>query len=463
MSLTTVIFLIGFLTGLVWAFSRHPIYGLITYVAVFYLHPPSRWWGAALPDPGWAMVAAAVTLLAVMTRKDKLPIAPLFKEGVVRGLIVFLVWLLIQSTWALDMEMHTELIVLFIKYLVLIVLMYVCIDSEKHLRYFLWVHVLGCFFLGWIAFTTYTGGRFEGFGGPGIGDANTGGFIIVTGILTGAGLFLSGKKLERLVLLGVMPIIVNGLITTISRSGFLAAFVGGMVFNFFSPKQVRKLVMVLSVLAVGGFFALANETYWDRMNSLKQAGEEVEGVDTGTSRLVIINAQWEMFQKYPMGCGHRCTATLSPQYMDDMYLTGPPGHRSRSSHNTFMSMLVEQGIPGALMYFSMVLWAIVKVFSVWRTARKAPGSLPILFPSIAAVCLVMVLGDLFVDYLKLETRIWFIALLLIVARMSRVESTKPVPAVVAAKPIARERTAAQPASTAARSHALPQQRKERPQ
>jgi hypothetical protein len=460
MSLTTVAFLLAFMAGLVTAFSRHPIFGLMTYVGVFYLHPPSRWWGQALPDPGWAMIAAAVTMLAVIVHKNrnKVSLAPLFREKIVIGLIMFLVWILIQSTWALDQAFHSEFVALIFKYILLIVMMYICIDSEKHMRYFLWAHVMGCFYLGWIAFTSYGGGRFEGFGGPGIGDANTGGFQIVTGILTGAALFISGKKWDRIALFGLMPIIVNGLITTISRSGFLAAAVGGLVFNFFAPKQSRKLVRIVSVLGLVLFGLLTNDVYWTRMESLKQAGEQVEGVDTGTSRLVIINAQWQMFQKWPMGCGHRCTATLSSQYMDDVYLTGPPGNRSRSSHNTFMSLLVEQGVIGALMYFALAIWTAFKVFSVARVVRKTEGLLSSYFPAIAGVVVITIVGDLFVDYLKLEVRIWFIALLLIVERMARAEisAAKPVSSAVAAKRgAAANIPVAQPSGNQPRSHGMP--------
>jgi len=418
-SLTTIIFVLAYLTGCVMAFARHPIFGLCTYVAVFYLHPPSRWWGKVLPDPGWAFLAAVVTLLAVIVRKDKPRLGGLFKEGIYIGLGIFFLWLCIQAPWALDSQMHSELISLVFKYMLLIALMYLCIDSEEHLRYFLWAHVLGCFYLGWIAFTSYTGGRFEGFGGPGIGDSNTGGFQIVTGILSGAALFLAGKKWERAALIGLMPFIVNGLITTVSRSGFLSAFLGGIAFNFFTPKRWRKLVRVLSGLGVVLFLVLANDVYWSRIETIKIAGEQVEGVDTGTSRLVIIAAQWQMFQKHPMGCGHRCTATLSPHYMDDQYLTGPPGNRARSSHNTFMSLLVEQGIPGALMYFAFVLWVAVKVLSVWRLAKNSEGLISVTFPAVAAVLMITIVGDLFVDYLKLEVRMWFIALILILSRMLR--------------------------------------------
>ena len=146
MGITTVIFVIAYLTGCLMALTRHPIFGLVTYVAVFYLHPPSRWWGASLPDPGWALLAAAVTAFAVLTRKHKVPLGPLFSQGAVKGLIFFLLWLCVQALWALDATMHTEMIVLFFKYILLVALMYVCIDSEKHLRYFLWAHVLGCFY-----------------------------------------------------------------------------------------------------------------------------------------------------------------------------------------------------------------------------------------------------------------------------------------------------------------------------
>jgi len=417
--LTTIVFVLAYFAGCVMAFARHPIFGLVTYVAVFYLHPPSRWWGASLPDPGWAMIAAAVTLMAVMMHRERVPVVPLFRKGIIIGLIIFLAWTCIQAPWALNPSMHTELIVLFCKYIVLIALIYVCVDSERHLRYFLWAHVLGCFFLGWIAFTSYSGGRFEGFGGPGIGDANTGGFQIVTGILAGAALFLSGSKWERLAMIGLMPIIVNGLITTISRSGFLAAFVGGVVFNFFAPKKGRMFVRVASILGLALFLILASDIYWERIESITQAGQEVEGVDTGTSRLVIINAQWEMFQAYPMGCGHRCTVTLSPNYMDDQYLTGPPENRGRSSHNTFMSTLVEQGIPGALLYIMMVVWTGLKLLSLWKNCKNAEGSIPMIFPAVAGVLTITIVADLFVDYLKLEVRIWFIALLLVLVRMTQ--------------------------------------------
>lgn len=422
-ALTTIAFVISFLAGCLLAFVRHPIWGLVTYVGVFYLHPPSRWWGEGIEGVRWSLLAALLTLGAVMIRKPKSEGFPVFSHGIMVGLLIFVVWACIQSFWVLDLDLHLELVVLVIKYLMLVVLIYKCVDSERHMRFFLWAHVLGCFYLGWIVFTEYTGGRFEGFGGPGISDANTGAMQIVTGIMIGSSLMLAGGAIDKAGVVAAMPFIVNALIATVSRSGALAAAVGGVVFNLLTPKRFRRVVRVLSLLAIVLFVMLTNPTFWTRMETLKQAGADIENVDTGFGRLVIIKAQWRMFRDHPMGCGHRCTEILSPQYMPAENLAQ---QGARSSHNTFMTMLVEHGLPGAAFYVAMVAWSLRVVFRLARRFRNDDGFLARVFPSVAAGLAAIFVGDVFVDYLKLEVRIWLLALLVLLVDMSGIR--RPVPA-----------------------------------
>ena len=66
------------------------------------------------------------------------------------------------------------------------------------LRLLTWLLAAGCFYLGTVVFAEYLGGRFEGFRGPGINEANAAALLIVTGILTTFVLFLSGKKIEKI-------------------------------------------------------------------------------------------------------------------------------------------------------------------------------------------------------------------------------------------------------------------------
>ena len=401
------------------AFARHPIFGLLTYVAVFYLHPPSRWWGQGiLLSVRWALISALVALLATWLWQRKLHDRRM-PRGLVRGILLFVGWMLVQWSWSMNPDQQLELTGLFAKYALLVWLIYRCVDSVTHLKYFLWTHVLGCFYLGWIVFTTHIGGRFEGFGGPGIQEANTGAMQLATGVFTASALLLAGKWLERAGLLVQIPFVVNGIIATVSRSATLAFVFGGLVFNLLIPRRLRWLVRALSILAVGLFVMLTSEGFWERMDTLKYGGERVEGKDTGGGRLEIIAAQWRMFEAHPFGCGHRCTIDLSRTYLPDELLTGvQAGPRGRASHNTLMTMLVEHGIPGGIFYFAMVWWTVRRALQLSARLRNDDNFLALMLPAVAATLAAILIGDQFVDYLKLEVRFWFMAILMVMLAMT---------------------------------------------
>jgi O-antigen ligase len=404
----------AFLSGCVLAFVRHPIFGTMTYIATLFLSPQQRWWGQGMLEPvRWAVISAAVAILALIANRKRLaPTAPVFSHGIVALLIVLVIWMGIQSFWAMDKVEHADLLSYYIKFIVALVLVYKSVDSEQSLRLFLWTYVLCGFYFGWIAFTSYDGGRFESFGGAGLGEANAGALAIVTGLFAGAALFLAGNLRERVVLFLIMPFLMNGLVTTISRSGFLALAVGGLVFNYFTPKKFRKPVRLLSVLAVVLFLVVAGPAYWQRMQSLKHAGENVEGMDTGGGRLEIIEAQFRMFEDHPLGCGAMCTAVLSPNYMEASLLTTYGNSMVRASHNTYMSFLVEQGIVGAALFLAMLVWTIRRILALAKLLKTEEGFLPTVLPALAALLAAIAVGDMFVSYTKFEPRIWFIAVLM---------------------------------------------------
>jgi hypothetical protein len=386
----------------------------MTYVGVFYVHPPSRWWGQGLLiDVRWSLLAAAVTLLALLVRRPTGG-APVSRSGAFWGYLVLVAWIALQSFWALDPEAHADLLSYYLKFILVIVMVCRCIETDEHLRLFLWSHVVGCFYLGWLAFTSYAGGRLDGVGGPGINEANAAALQMVTGILVAGALFLAGNARARAGLLLLIPIMVNGLVTTISRSGFLAAAFGGIVFNLFTPARFRLAVRVLSVLGLILFGMLTNETYWERIGTIKHKGEDVEGVDTGGGRLEIISAQITMAKSHPLGCGHMCTTVLSPSYIEERFLVGG----FRASHNTFMTMLVDHGIVGAAFYVLMLVWIIRSLRKVGQRLKEDDGFLATAFPAIAGVLAAITIGDLFVQYPKFEARFWFVSLLVVLLHLS---------------------------------------------
>ena len=74
--------------GLLSSFVVHPRWSLITYIAVFYLHPPLRWSGAGLPDMRWSLLAAVVTLISLPQAKLPPHATPIFFSFSVNSVVL---------------------------------------------------------------------------------------------------------------------------------------------------------------------------------------------------------------------------------------------------------------------------------------------------------------------------------------------------------------------------------------
>jgi hypothetical protein len=424
MSLTGLAFLAAFIATMGLALFRHPVYGLYGYVALFYLHPPDRWWASGLPDLRWTLTASIVTLLATLRLKADASRPSWLTESPAKLLLAFTAWVWIQYPWALLPDAHLFFATLYLKYVVLFFLIYRLVDSPERMRGFLTVHFLGCAYLGWLAYHASFSGRLEGVGGPGIDEANALGMQLVTGIVTGAMLILHYAGWRRWLLVAAMPLLINGLVLTQSRSAFLGLAAGGLVLWNLKPVARRKVFYAFAVLALvlGGM--LAHELFWKRMTTVVTAVESIERVDqSAASRVAVFKAQVEMAKAHPMGTGHRGTLALSKQYLTDenlTYLDDGTGRRGRSSHNTIMSILVEQGLPGMAVFAGLGLWFIGAMARLRSLARAGTDDFAsITGAGIAAALAAVVVSGLFVDYIKAEVQIWCAALLSVLLWLAR--------------------------------------------
>lgn len=425
MPVTAVLFLAGFSIGLLLALIRHPIYGLSTYVLVFYVHPPSRWWGEALPDLRWALIAAAVTLLACFRLQSKDPRPGWYSQTPLKILLFYTAWVWLQLLWALDREEHLYFATLLTKFIFVFYMVYKILDTPSRVATFLLTHVVGCLFLGWLAHTTDYSGRLDGVGGPGIDDSNTLAMQMATGIMAASMLVLQQKGWKRWLSVLAMPFMLDTMIMSGSRSGFLALIAGGVVLWFFRPDYNRRLFHILAVAGVLSFLAVASVQFWERMGTLKAATADAELVEeSALSRRVLAKAQLRMAMKYPFGAGHRGTAVLSPDYLDKRWLTAGD-NPIRSSHNTFLTALVEQGVPGVFIFVMLWSWA-------WRNARhtrrapataKSPETQAQLAAVAAALAAIFVAG-MFVDYVRAEIQFWMFPLLAVLLQNSLRDSAR---------------------------------------
>ncbi len=436
MSLTAIVFLVAFATACVLALVRHPIYGLGAYVATLYFDPAGQWWGqGAIQEVRWEFLPAIVTLVAMFLHGKRTAALSALHSGPFWGFVAYVGWVAIQSSWALDPVAHRELLTIWVKFLIVTIMISGCIDSWSHFRLFLWLNVVGSFYLGWLSYTEYSGGRFQGFGGGSFGEANAGALELVIGLVIAATLFLGGRWRTRTILLPPIAIIANGIVTTISRSGFLAALASLFTFNIFAPRSLRWRVGFLSAAAVVLFLSLTTTGYWNRMQTIKYEGADLPGIDTGGGRLDILYAQWRIFEEHPLGCGAMCTTVLSPQFVPEQYLSGGPGGQ-RASHNTFMSMLVDQGIPGGILYLALLLWTYVALRRATKALRRRRDFPAIVLPGLAAVMVAITVADLFVEYTRLEARVWFVGLLITHARLVSRDAANARRAAITEPPVA---------------------------
>jgi hypothetical protein len=78
-----------------------------------------------------------------------------------------------------------------------------------------------------------------------------------------------------------------------------------------------------------------------------------------------------------------------------------------------MTMLVDHGVLGGIFYFALLFWIFGAIRTLRVRLRGKTDFYAFMLPAVGGVLAATVVGDLFVQYPKLEVRIWFISLLMI--------------------------------------------------
>ncbi len=430
MPVSALMFVLSFFGSLLGGLARWPILAIGAYLLSFYGHPPSRWWGYALPDLRWAFVSAVVAWVVALRYKSRNTQAKAwYADPIMMLVIAFIGWMWIQTPWAADQDAHLEGVIMMSKYLIIMYAMIKLLDSPRSLELFSVMTSAGCAYFGLLAREMSSSAeRLDGVGGPGVDDANTLGMLLAVGVVLGLAQLTRGPAWSRVFSLLCLPFSLNGLILTQSRGAFLGLAAGGFILALLAPKGDRGKVRLLGALGVIAFLALAQNTFWERINTI--GAKEGERDFSAETRIVLAHAQLRMFADHPFGAGHRGTAALSRQYLDVAYLARdrnvPEAQRQRSSHNTTLSVLVEQGVPGIIMWVAMLGTAGLRVVRLLRKAaindNEAQRRLALQCAAIGgALVLVFVSGN-FTDYLRTEVQYWLLAMLVAATRLMEATS-----------------------------------------
>lgn len=409
MNLTALGFLGPFFIGLFLAFAKHPFFGLLAYIWVFYNPPASRWWGADLPDIRWSFIAGIITLIAILiqSKNDQRP--SWMKNTGAQLLILWTVLIWIQSLWAVDLSFHMDGAILYTKYLLLFFLIHHLVATEEYLDWFVLAIVVGGFIFGWIAYTEAGGGRFERIQAGGFNDANTAGMYFAILVAMGGFLFMKFRDWRKWIVLACLPFILNGLILTGSRGAFVALLCGGIVAFLLAPVGKRKTLFAYG--ALGGFLLLilGHDLFWDRMIAILP-DEEGQLESSAASRFDVFDFGWEMAKDHPLGTGYFGHKLLSASYMPEDLLSARVG--MRAAHNTFMNALVEQGFIGAFLFLSLWIWAGWTLWNLkFLDRRGLHENLGFHRAGLGAGFMILFVAGQFHNFLAAEVGIWLFAML----------------------------------------------------
>jgi O-antigen ligase len=293
------------------------------------------------------MIAFPVGIFAILTDRQIRPPTPLLLL-----MVFFLIFGTLTYFWTIDAE--STLVALLTSYQLLAFVWLICEyapTSEKQVR-LISAYVLGAYvasiatFVQFFSLKQVTYLRYAAMGF----DPNDLGLILALGIPMGWYLgLLSKDKLMRWIYWSYVLVGLSGIFLTASRGGLLSASVASLfvllTYPRLSSKSKYASLIILLLASYGIIQFLVPQYSWDRLATIP--GEITSG---NISRISIWFAGFEVFgENTLLGVGIGAfRSSIAPVL----------GHGT-AAHNTFLEILVEQGVVGFTIFaaFLVLVWA----------------------------------------------------------------------------------------------------------
>lgn len=185
-----------------------------------------------------------------------------------------------------------------------------------------------------------------------LGDGND--FALSVNIVIPFCLFLmleAQSVTKRFLYGGILAILVLAVVATQSRGGVLALASGGL---YYWVKGSRKVLGAVGIAVVVAFIlVVAPPQFFDRLETLTQTGEKMEGSAQG--RILAWTAAVRMAIDHPIlgvGAGH-FPVKYGVDYRPEGY--GPNEIPWQTAHSSYFLVLGELGIPGIIFLLGIIV------------------------------------------------------------------------------------------------------------
>jgi O-antigen ligase len=331
--------------------------------------------------------------------------------------LAFVIYLVFQTAWALNTTVHLEFVVMAFNFLMLIYLLQSTVKTRDDLVVFCVITMMGCSYFTYIGLTSSWGGRLDGIGAASIASSNQMAQHVAAMLMPGA--FLLMQRQQSWWRYGIVLFLSAACLKVIlmagSRGVYLGILITAIIALIFYPKGSKKRLYFFAALGVSVGLVFIGPTLMQRFGGvqLTNLGEATD--QSARSRVVILEAQWEMFKQAPLlGHGHKGTLLMSPIFIPKEYLSrnASEGLAGRASHNYLMSLLVDHGLVGASILLIIIFRCLVPLRRLSRQALVGEAdSMRLLVMGLMLGLLCLVIAGMASDHKNSETSIWFFALI----------------------------------------------------
>jgi probable O-glycosylation ligase (exosortase A-associated) len=338
-----------------------PFFGLLVYGWLSYLRPQDMTWGSAREQPLAAVVAIAIFAgLALALGRER----PLTWRLPTALLILLAGWISVTVYTAVEPELSGVVYGHYWKGILIAVLMTGMVRIERRAR--LLLVLLACC-LGLLGakfglFGLLRGGtRFDNGPGGMMLDNNSFAVGLNMALPLLVGVFLAERwKWLRIAALAMALLSILTIFFTFSRGGLLTLMVVGSLLIW----RTRNKALAAAVVALGvaGFLVLSSdqvvESYFGRAETIADYSED----GSAQGRLMAWRASWAVFLDHPVfGVGPDNFQAVFDRY-------APGADRFRVSHNSYLQLLAECGLPALALFLGLLL---VTLWRLERVRRRA--------------------------------------------------------------------------------------------
>jgi probable O-glycosylation ligase (exosortase A-associated) len=324
-----------------------PFVGLLVYGWLAYMRPQDMAWGASrdLPLSQWVAIAMLIGLVIALGRERWMVLR---LQTVL--LILLVGWISASVVMAVLPEESGTLYGYYWKAILISVLTTGLVRDRQRFRVLIMLIAFSIGFLGakrGLVGLIRGGARYSD--GPGGFMSDNNSFALVLNMVIPLLVGIAVVEKARLLRIGALVMACLCAVTvlfTFSRGGLitLAVVVPALLWR----SRHRLVVTALVALAAAGFLWYTSDAFTAAYAERASSISDYQADGSAQGRLNAWTTSWRVFLDYPLfGVGPNNLAVVHPRYSPD------PG-RFRVSHNAYLQVLAECGLPALLLFVAVI-------------------------------------------------------------------------------------------------------------